>query len=240
MREDMFKVIVERARLRGGWSRERPHQIRDLEDGGPSYEPLRPRSRRTKQLNENLAPLVRFLKKSTGRPWNKIYAEICKRLSVRNTVQQHVRDHLRDFVAIGAKKISGEIWVPQRFGPMCRLEESFFELYVHPVSGLLLKNRARTRLRQEMGRQLKARLAELTKRRRDIAPDVQWHRLRDDVWYEVKLASSVGVKPAPFDVVIGAGLSDLPPFELYGRHDVYARAKRQLGKKELRELRDAS
>jgi hypothetical protein len=52
-----------------------------------------------KMLNENLAPLRRFLERQIGRPWDKVYSEIAERLRVDSTVQQHVREHLRDFVA---------------------------------------------------------------------------------------------------------------------------------------------
>ena len=51
-------------------------------------------------LNENLAPLQRYLARQVGRPWNKIYAEIAEHLKPTSTVQQHVRDHLKDFVQL--------------------------------------------------------------------------------------------------------------------------------------------
>lgn len=53
-----------------------------------------------KMLNENLAPLRRYLARQVGRPWNKVYVEIAARLKATSTVQQHVRDHLKDFVQL--------------------------------------------------------------------------------------------------------------------------------------------
>jgi len=35
-----------------------------------------------------------------GRPWNKVFSEICAGIDRRNTVQQHIHQHIRDFIAI--------------------------------------------------------------------------------------------------------------------------------------------
>jgi len=99
MRADMSRVIVERPRRGGGDRRGRAVPFENL----PQHEGMRrphQRSGGAKELNENLAPLRRYLERQVGRPWDKVYAEIAKHLRADNAVQQHVRDHLRDFVAI--------------------------------------------------------------------------------------------------------------------------------------------
>src|SRR5947209_3737612 len=100
MREDMAKVIVERPRIKPRNTRK---GRRVDPDDLPAYEGMRRahawRGER-KQLNENLAPLRRYLAKQVGRPWDKVYSEISTHLRVDNVVQQHVRDHLHDFVAV--------------------------------------------------------------------------------------------------------------------------------------------
>ena len=45
-------------------------------------------------LNENLAPLRRYLHAQIGRPWNKVFSEICAGIDRRNTVQQHIHQHI--------------------------------------------------------------------------------------------------------------------------------------------------
>ena len=133
MREDMAKVIVERPRIKP-WSTREGRRI-DPEDL-PAHEGMRRghvlRGER-KQLNENLAPLRRYLAKQVGRPWSKVYSEISAHLRADNTVQQHVRDHLHDFVAIKPRRnmagwrhssLTGLWWQP---------------FYVHPVTGLLCR-----------------------------------------------------------------------------------------------------
>jgi hypothetical protein len=74
MREDMYKVIVERPR-RGKEGDATAARLRKDFDGtmrlgmrvGYGY----------RSLNENLAPLRRYLHAQIGRPWNKVFSEIC-------------------------------------------------------------------------------------------------------------------------------------------------------------------
>src|ERR1700733_10559155 len=98
MREDMAQVIVERPRIKP--YNHRKGRSPDLENL-PDHEGMR-RGRALrgdrKQLNENLAPLRRYLEKQISRPWDKIYSEIAAHLRIDSAVQQHVRDHLCDFV----------------------------------------------------------------------------------------------------------------------------------------------
>src|ERR1043165_4004134 len=98
MREDMSRVIVERPRIIEGIARK--GRARDPEEL-PLQQGMH-RSQRErggwKMLNENLAPLSRFLERQVGRPWDKVYSEVAERLRIDSTVQHHVRDHLGDFV----------------------------------------------------------------------------------------------------------------------------------------------
>lgn len=96
MRADMSKVIVERPRLGAGWSQQGDRLPRNIEDW-----PTRARKcpDKTKHLNENLAPLKRYLRSQVGSRWDDVYSAISKHLRPSNAVQQHVRDHLRDFVS---------------------------------------------------------------------------------------------------------------------------------------------
>jgi len=135
MREDMSRVIVERPRLGGGRTRKgRARRSEDL----PKQEGIRRpymRSCDWKELNENLAPLRRYLERQVGRPWDKVYSEISRHLRVDNAVQQHVRDHLSDFVAIKPRRRSGAVYGFGGKGPSDRLWYQL--LYVDPKDGLL-------------------------------------------------------------------------------------------------------
>lgn len=67
-----------------------------------------------------------------------------------------------------------------------------------------------------------------------MSPSIQLHRLRG-LWFEVRIAARpITAAGQPVDVVRDAGLSTLAPKELYGRPHVYAAAKRQLARRELK------
>jgi hypothetical protein len=92
-----------------------------------------------RELNENLAPLKRFLRKQVGRPWNKVYSEISERLRSTSAVQQHVRDHVWDYVERHATIAEdGRVYGSPRFLRWSPLPLRAGDLYVHPATGLLM------------------------------------------------------------------------------------------------------
>jgi hypothetical protein len=107
MRSDMFEVIVERPRVdpwRGHTKGRRQEPRRQQE--GSVREPMS-RGRGSKCLNENLAPLRRFLLSRVGRPWDAVRSEICALLTPRSAVQKHVLDHVKQMVEENAVLIDG-------------------------------------------------------------------------------------------------------------------------------------
>ncbi len=100
MRDDMFKIIVERPRWGAG------HAVSAKLKGNRTPDSKQIGLKRhawvaapyTKHLNENLAPLVRFLRSRRGRKWDDVFSEICAGLDTGSTVKMHVRQHIDDFV----------------------------------------------------------------------------------------------------------------------------------------------
>jgi hypothetical protein len=234
MRADMAKLIVERPRLRGGTIKGRRNAVA-LEDL-PSFESMGRRHGRTKTLNDYLAPLRRFLHSRIGQRWDAVYAEIRAHIRPRSTVQQHILEHVFGWVA-HRTRLAGDTVVVHVGGFIDRgprkLEDSRFELYVHPVSGQLLRNRiydSRKRWRQE---RLAREAVEREAKRRDLSSVRQLHKLRG-LWFEVTLAAASASAEPLYDVVRDAGLSPLAAEELYGRRQVHAAAKRQLNRRELK------
>jgi hypothetical protein len=101
MRSDMFKVLVERPRY-GGHGARKGRGPRDVEDYPSKQGMRRPYQNQSggKSLNEHLGPLRRYLRKQVGRPWNKVYSEICAGLRAGHPVHDHVRAHVFDYVAV--------------------------------------------------------------------------------------------------------------------------------------------
>lgn len=244
MRPDMFKVIVERPRVGRGCDRLHRAFVADL--NAPLHQGMTRPYKNGKGLNENLSPLRRFLESRIGKYWPKVYAEICENLRPSSTVQQHVRDHLADFVATRTFIKDGEIWVHDRWR-LCRLDETWSRFFVHPVSGCLMRNKKWRSYSSKRREQRAHTAADIAKRRRDLDDNRQLHKLKG-CWFEVTLAPITrrqqtiakshrgatrlvtGTLP---DVILDAGLSDRSRAEFYGRPDVFAVAKRQLGRREL-------
>lgn len=240
MRKDMSKVIVERPRSGRSWAGLRTGRTRALvdDDGEPirakgAREP-QGRERREKQLNETLNPLKRYLASNVGRPWNTVYSEISEHLKPTSTVQQHVRDHLQDFVATSTRMRAGVVVVAPRFGGERPLEDDWSLYYVHPRTGLLRKNERYKRWNARRREERVAAEKELATRMRVVDSRTQLHRLKDGIWWEVKLGKIGDGREV--DVVLAAGLSKLAPRVLYGREDARAIAKRQLNKAEKKKF----
>ena len=265
MREDMFKVIVERPRLVNSNSYSgdgRPYRNRE---DGPSHLGMKAGYDKRKWLNENLRPLQRFLEQQVGRPWDKVYSEIRATIDPRNTVKQHILQHLDNFVAIQTRweaDADGDQVLLKRWnGSYVGIAESDIELFVHPRTGILLRNRhydsRAARRKRECDEHSKRQLA----LRRVISARVQLHCL-DGIWYRVDLdelppgreilRDNKGilckeiVYDYRWDVVRQANLSrdhasktqrkgECIDYKLFGQSTLYAVAKRQLGKRELQE-----
>lgn len=140
MREDMFKVIVERPR----WGSRHAPKAKLHHDKAPGRKHATGRRMvleqhgYTKSLNENLAPLKRYLMKQVGRPWSKVYSEISEHLDANSTVKQHVRDHLSDFIMIKVTvDRDGGFMAANHWGRPMAPDHWWAKLYVDPKDGII-------------------------------------------------------------------------------------------------------
>lgn len=253
MREDMYKVIVERPRrskngdayakrLRGEW--DGPMRLRTR--AGYGY----------RDLNENLAPLRRYLHTQVGRPWNKVFSEICAGIDRRNTVQQHIHQHIHDFIAINVEIHDDQLLdLSDRWKFLRTYSGISQELYVDPRTGLIRRNKDYRSWRHHAGERRRREQAEAAGRRR-IVDERTVLLLVDDVWYRVELATLPQTRvvhkvvdgkphkhvfPEPrYDVVLRRNVSRTVDADmqkcnhLYGSNAVYAVSKRQMSTREIR------
>jgi hypothetical protein len=253
MREDMYKVIVERPRRWKGRDAFAA-RLRDDFDG-----PIRLGMRAgydSRELNENLAPLRRYLHAQIGRPWNKVFSEICAGIDRRNTVQQHIHQHIRDFIAIDVGVREGRLVdLAARSGFLRRDSGISQELYVDPRTGLIRPNRNYRSWRHDTAERRRREIAQIAMRRRVVNErtfllqlnDI-WFRVETDVLPRERLVESI-VEGNPqrrmaadfrYDVVLRrhisrASSSDRQQCEhLYGSGDLYAVSKRQIPTREIK------
>ena len=253
MREDMYKVIVERPRRGKDGDASAARLRNDLEG------PMRLGTRAGygyRSLNENLAPLRRYLHAQIGRPWNKVFSEICAGIDRRNTVQQHIHQHIRDFIATDvAIRHDRLVDLAARWG-LLRSESGISqELYVDPRTGLIRPNKAHRCWRNGAAERREREQVELATRRRVVDGRTLLLRL-NDVWFRVEVdvlpkehfvEHVVDGKPHKhvvadprYDVVLRRNISRAMRADsqqcrhLYGSGDLYAVSKRQISKREIK------
>jgi hypothetical protein len=221
MREDMAKILVERPRTGGGGKYPRA-AIRGPLDHHPLREPIKsPLLRHRKFLNENLAPLRRFLRSRLGQPWDNVYSEICERINRDSAVQLHIWQHLMWEVArdpLQIEKLRRRI----SFG----WRASF---YVDPKSRRLCEMQLQSRRHQVPDPFLVEREGRSFKR-------------INGIWYEVELEPLDASANRVWDAVVSRMDRGQPHLveasvlkSTYGR-PVHAIRKRQLNKKEIQRL----
>ncbi|MEM7411040.1 MAG: hypothetical protein AAF430_12460 [Myxococcota bacterium] len=185
--------------------------------------------------------MVRYLRSQVGRPWDDVYSEISQCLRPTSAVQQHVRDHLWDFVARHVEEADDGRVLSYWRGELEEIDGRRWgsQFYVCPRSGLL--RAAPVRARERRG----------APPRNDglvwVARDRVLKEI-DGVWYAFDLqafpAGEVEQRSAR-DLLLGEPVIRLVrrtelrhrAAAMYRRNRVYAATKRQLGKRELRALR---
>jgi hypothetical protein len=253
MREDMYKVIVERPR-RGKEGDAAAARLRQ-DFNGPMRLGMRA-GYGYRSLNENLAPLRRYLHTQIGRPWNTVFSEICSGIDRRNTVQQHIHQHIRDFIAVDVEVRDGrlvDLAARWRFLPTDSGISQ--KLYVDPRTGLIRSNKHRRSRRHIVAECREREKVEIARRRRHI-DERTLLLLLDDVWFRVmmdilpkerlveriidgKSYRQMTAEPR-LDVVLRRTISRtmhaaLQRSEyLYGSRELYAVGKRQISTREIK------
>lgn len=235
MREDMFKVIVERPRW--GSRHSKPAKLRLDRMPGRKHATGRRMAMEqgyTRGLNENLAPLKRYLHKQVGRKWDQVFSEICQHLDTGHTVKMHVREHIDDFIVTKVTVDRKGRWIGagRRWGAYSEPQDWFAELYVDPYDGVIKRTADLCRARGEVS------VRDRWKQRRSAKGFVHLIRKRTETDYVVKLGGlwfAITLDKPP-RLGNGALYEDIKAgsWRAHGRWAVTG--KHQLGRKALREL----
>ena len=110
-RKDLSRTVIEGGRYYSNcWERRASHGIErattrewldrvavDLDEADATLPP--PRKRVYKMFRDKLAPAHRWLVAQVGRPWSKVYSELCARFDTRTVAGRHVvHDHMLQWV----------------------------------------------------------------------------------------------------------------------------------------------
>jgi len=240
MREDMFKVIVERPRTGRSWAKKTKLRYLNEDDSRTriSGKRLAAECGSRKWLNENLAPLKRYLFKQRGRKWDDVFSEICAQLDTGSTVKMHVREHLDDFIIRNVQIGEGGMYydmddLSYRSTP----EHWWSDLYVDPESGLICET---TELCRLLGlRRHKHDYNKRKKRKRTYRNS--FRRLNDTtflvvcegIWYRFE-TTAPPVTMNGFSLSDGVIRNDLRRFRSIVHPLWELKSKKQLSKKELK------
>ena len=144
MRSDIKKVVFERAKALRTWTSKTPRVKgvvldRDGELFDDASNSRRPKRRKLR--NSHFNAVERFLVRSVGRPWDKVYAEVCASADARSLLGAQLRNFVQSAVATdcwfeGPKVMCHHLtWYPQEVRG----------LYVHPRTGILLRTKRECR-----------------------------------------------------------------------------------------------
>jgi hypothetical protein len=100
MRADMKNVIIDTGR-RGGYPRSRHRRDLTSEHRPPLLQERMRIVTDGKAQGDRLAPLRRFLRAQVGRPWAKVWSEICDQADARTVLGFHLRAHVKFYVDLG-------------------------------------------------------------------------------------------------------------------------------------------
>jgi hypothetical protein len=217
MRKDMSKVIVERPRRGGKYVR----KGRDVQDPDMliSHEGMRMpyvRNYNNKELNENLAPLLRFLQSRVGHLWDHVWSEISENIRASNAVQQHVRDHVVGYVETKTRlDQDGKVWCCDS-RPRLLENSTYVRFYVHPQTGILCVNPSYRNWKNSQKEYKQRQEEEKFNTQRDL-PDGVHLRKSKGIWYSVEMLPippevKIMVYPkigAPYERVTGGSAYDV-------------------------------
>lgn len=94
MRKDYKYLLVDAGHHRE-WSTSK--KVRD-DDMDATRAPMRNHNGWGRNFRDYLSPLYRCLHKQVGRPWNKVFSELCESADSKSMQGLHLRDHIWDVV----------------------------------------------------------------------------------------------------------------------------------------------
>ena len=142
MRDDIRKVVFERAKANRTWAKKRKRNNRILLDSdGLQFEEASNliRTARQKYRNSHFNAIRGFLTRNVGKPWDVVYSAVCARADNRNLLGREIRTYVEDCVATNCW-IDGHLIMHYDWQGRSRQVDGY---YVHPATGRLQRTSRR-------------------------------------------------------------------------------------------------
>ncbi|QQR87972.1 MAG: hypothetical protein IPJ76_07045 [Flavobacteriales bacterium] len=111
-------------------------------DGPTMHESIKARhTGERKGLNDNLEPLIRYLRSHVGKHWDKVHSDLCRSLDTNTVTGHHVMQHLKHLVHTNVVKDGMRLITHDGRQPRELKDDTWYrlpEFYVHPKSGVLM------------------------------------------------------------------------------------------------------
>lgn len=203
MRSDMSKVVIEKPRAHDSWPARKGRTKEDLlSEDAPKREPMS-LGRGTKRQTDVLGPLVGYLRKNVGKPWNKVNSDIHEHLKMTSMAQGHILDHIDHMVVKNVTMVKeGKKEVPYESDGRARVSVShdkwrtYGGFYVCPKSGLLKLSPIADRRRVENREKPVTKI------------DNRIFKKKDGIWYEIWLTEIPVTKKPSLMKIYGMGAFD--------------------------------
>ncbi|PYP87878.1 MAG: hypothetical protein DMG65_16380 [Candidatus Angelobacter sp. Gp1-AA117] len=185
-----------------------------------------------KSFTDVLGPLSRYLHSNLGRPWHKIYSEMCVSLDKRKATGRHIFEHLEHMVELDCYLgDDGKVLYKQYRHPWygSANDQQVRGFYVHPRTGLLCLAPRRETNRQRRRKEMLAKPMTRLMLGNNMA-----YQIHEGVWYKVKLMRIVVGYKDPVTVA----------YDIFLKRKVYlnwgenwvATHKKQCNRRELAEV----
>jgi hypothetical protein len=231
MRKDIAKVIVERPRTSRSFAdskngTRRSKEWKNLD--APTKLSMKPyRGGKDKYSTDFLAPLNGLVRRSVGRPWDKVFAEISEHLKPSSTMQQHVLDHAKhDLLETNVDyDVNGHPWSKRYTARPLRPDELYVDVngFIRRVKNNWKYKRAEEASDAYWRARWGSRYGEKTQKEPSFKRDgVEYHR-ENGIWYRREF-----VEERTDTFVRVDGTKETKSYPVY--------RSRQLNKKELKQL----
>jgi hypothetical protein len=197
---------------------------------------------KTKHLNNT--SVRGLIHKNVGRKWDDVFSEFCSIYDKRSPKNAWLFEYLLENVCTRIKEQDGELYKVERWS-IDLLSVSWIEWYVDPRDGILKYNENFEYYKTKYKRQGIAAKAERAKNIRVVDKLTEYHKI-DNIWWEIKFVEQegyhetmkVGSWRRPHSQYTRTYIEYHHVYDILkkevGRFHRYAKSKRTLSKKEIR------
>ena len=237
MRKDLKHKVVEPGRR--GPREDYPRHKKDFSEDAPKFEKIYQGNDWKRERGFGMTAVTRSLEKQVGRPWNDVWSEICSQADSRSFRGWHLRKVVKWNIIFDAISEDGKVY-HSSWGYGNRLELYPGTLYVCPETGILKSyDRPKEKIKYSPWRVEKKLIDETS----------GYYKLRG-IWYYLEIEeidkedyrqNVLLWKTAPQEKIdewagtYWGGRKYLSRC-VFGKPNIFIKVKRQLNKRELRNL----